>query len=386
MAGVPSIMQAMLDEVAPKLKTGIRMLSETVRADAREGDIGTQLGEIAKANPDVAIGSYPFFDPQHGPNTNVVLRARDPQKLATAKRAVEDMLARVRGARRSSDGMIARRRSGERSAMRQQSRRLIAAAARRRRRLVALSLRGAWPAATPVARRSLRAHAAMPRRRQPRLSGRARAYFKPSSPQRADLVEPDSKARLVELSGLVLTRACRPVARALVDLWHADERGDYDNRGFRYRGHLFTDAEGRYRFRTILPALYPGRTRHYHVKVQAPERPVSDHAALFSRRGGQPPRWPVPPRAGDAHGRSGRGLVRAVRFRARHALSKFARSSWSARAGERVQRRGMGMAGWRMRAASIGRRSPDLVALIRPAKLMQTVDRAWRTVRRSRIA
>ena len=51
MAGVPSIMQAMLDEVAPKLKTGIRMLSETVRANAREGDIGTQLGEIAKANP-----------------------------------------------------------------------------------------------------------------------------------------------------------------------------------------------------------------------------------------------------------------------------------------------------------------------------------------------
>jgi molybdenum cofactor synthesis domain-containing protein len=98
MAGVPSIMQAMLDEVAPKLKTGIRMLSETVRANAREGDIGTQLGEIAKANPEVAIGSYPFFDPQHGPNTNVVLRARDAQKLAAATRAVEEMLERVRGA------------------------------------------------------------------------------------------------------------------------------------------------------------------------------------------------------------------------------------------------------------------------------------------------
>jgi molybdopterin-biosynthesis enzyme MoeA-like protein len=98
MAGVPSIMQAMLDEVAPKLKTGVRMLSETVRADAREGDIGTQLGDIAKANPEVAIGSYPFFDPAHGPNTNVVLRARDPQKLASAKHAVEEMLVRVRGA------------------------------------------------------------------------------------------------------------------------------------------------------------------------------------------------------------------------------------------------------------------------------------------------
>jgi len=102
MAGVPSIMQAMLDEVAPKLKIGVRMLSETVRADAREGDIGMQLGEIAKANPGVAIGSYPFFDPQHGPNTNVVLRARDAQKLAQAKRAVEDMLERVRRAQSKS--------------------------------------------------------------------------------------------------------------------------------------------------------------------------------------------------------------------------------------------------------------------------------------------
>src|SRR6266516_5936566 len=96
MAGVPSIMQAMLDEVAPKLNIGVRMLSETVRADAREGDIGTQLGEIARANPEVAISSQPFFNPQHGANTNVVLRARDAQKLALANRAVEDMLERVR--------------------------------------------------------------------------------------------------------------------------------------------------------------------------------------------------------------------------------------------------------------------------------------------------
>jgi len=67
----------------------------------REGDIGTQLGQIAKANPDVAIGSYPFFDPQHGPNTNVVLRARDAHKLAQAKRAVEKVLERVPWAKSS---------------------------------------------------------------------------------------------------------------------------------------------------------------------------------------------------------------------------------------------------------------------------------------------
>ena len=99
-------------------------------------------------------------------------------------------------------------------------------------------------------------------------------YFKPSSPERAYLVEPNTRARLVEIKGQVLTRSCRPVERALLDLWHADDRGEYDNAGFRYRGHVFTDGEGRYRFRTIMPALYPGRTRHYHIKVQAPERPV----------------------------------------------------------------------------------------------------------------
>ena len=96
MAGVPAIMQAMLDEVAPKLRTGGKVLSETVRADAREGDIGTELGEIAKAHPEVTIGSYPFFDDKRGPNTNVVVRARDPQKLAAAKAAVEEMLKQVR--------------------------------------------------------------------------------------------------------------------------------------------------------------------------------------------------------------------------------------------------------------------------------------------------
>jgi molybdenum cofactor synthesis domain-containing protein len=96
LAGVPSIMQVMLDGVAPKLKTGVRILSETVRADAREGDIGTPLGEIAKQYPEVTIGSYPFFDEARGPNTNVVLRSRDPQKLKAARDAVDAMLARVK--------------------------------------------------------------------------------------------------------------------------------------------------------------------------------------------------------------------------------------------------------------------------------------------------
>jgi len=93
MAGVPTIMQAMLDEVAPKLKTGIVMLSETVKANAKEGDIGGPLGLIAAAHPETSIGSYPFITEDGKPNTNLVVRGRDADKLAAAVAAVKEMIA-----------------------------------------------------------------------------------------------------------------------------------------------------------------------------------------------------------------------------------------------------------------------------------------------------
>ena len=93
MAGVPSIMQAMMDIVAPKLKSGVKMLSDSVRANAREGDIGGPLREIANAHPDTIIGSYPFLDENQRPNTNLVVRSRDPEKLNAAMTAVKEMLA-----------------------------------------------------------------------------------------------------------------------------------------------------------------------------------------------------------------------------------------------------------------------------------------------------
>ncbi len=96
-------------------------------------------------------------------------------------------------------------------------------------------------------------------------------FYKPRTPERADLTEPGLRGRPIELGGFVLTRSCKPVERAIVDLWHADSKGEYDNTGFRLRGHVRTDAEGRYRFRTIVPGIYPGRTRHFHVKVAPPE-------------------------------------------------------------------------------------------------------------------
>jgi molybdenum cofactor synthesis domain-containing protein len=96
MAGVPAIMQAMMDIVAPKLRSGKRMLSESVKANAREGDIGGPLREIALAHPDTAIGSYPFQDEEKKPNTNLVVRARDPEKLRAAMDAVQAMLATLK--------------------------------------------------------------------------------------------------------------------------------------------------------------------------------------------------------------------------------------------------------------------------------------------------
>src|SRR5246127_3984758 len=93
MAGIPSIMQAMMDIIAPKLKSGAKMLSDSVRANAREGDIGGPLREIANAHPETVIGSYPFLDENQKPNTNLVVRSRDPDKLNAAMTAVKVMLA-----------------------------------------------------------------------------------------------------------------------------------------------------------------------------------------------------------------------------------------------------------------------------------------------------
>jgi len=95
-------------------------------------------------------------------------------------------------------------------------------------------------------------------------------FYTPKAPERANLREQGIKGISVALGGLVLTRSCKPVANAVVDLWHADGDGAYDNKGFRLRGFVRTDAQGRYAFQTVQPGNYPGRVRHYHVKVQAP--------------------------------------------------------------------------------------------------------------------
>ncbi|WP_332118643.1 competence/damage-inducible protein A [Azorhizobium caulinodans] len=92
MAGVPRIMHAMLEAVLPTLDTGPKMLSETILANAKEGDIAGPLREIAERYPGVSIGSYPFLS-ETGPNTNLVVRSRDPELLAKAAKEVADMVA-----------------------------------------------------------------------------------------------------------------------------------------------------------------------------------------------------------------------------------------------------------------------------------------------------
>ena len=94
MAGVPAIFQAMLDNVVPTLKTGARLVSETVHCPYGEGTIGDALAEIQKKHPDTIIGSYPKY--RDGSFwTELVVRSRDPARLAAAKAEIVAMLAAI---------------------------------------------------------------------------------------------------------------------------------------------------------------------------------------------------------------------------------------------------------------------------------------------------
>jgi molybdenum cofactor synthesis domain-containing protein len=96
MAGVPAIMHAMLDALAPKLATGTKVLSRSLAAGLKEGDIAGPLGDIQASFAEVSIGSYPNFDEAIGFTTTVVLRSRDEARLDAAEAAVTAMLEDVR--------------------------------------------------------------------------------------------------------------------------------------------------------------------------------------------------------------------------------------------------------------------------------------------------
>lgn len=134
----------------------------------------------------------------------------------------------------------------------------------------------AWGAAPGAIAQSqpLRPTPACPEDTEPTPRQTAGPFFKPDSPRRAALLEPGIAGTKIVVAGAVLSTDCRPIAHALLDFWHADDTGAYDNAGYRLRGHQFSDDQGRYRLETIVPGRYAGRTRHFHVKVQAPNRPV----------------------------------------------------------------------------------------------------------------
>ena len=100
LAGVPSVMQAMLDYAVKSMKTGTAMTVETIEAgQVPEGRYGDPLAAIATAHPAVMIGSYPSFKDGRFMN-QIVVRGRDGAAVAEAKAAVEAMLERIRADRK----------------------------------------------------------------------------------------------------------------------------------------------------------------------------------------------------------------------------------------------------------------------------------------------
>lgn len=96
-------------------------------------------------------------------------------------------------------------------------------------------------------------------------------YYTPNTPERRNIREANVRDNLLIVTGSVRDTDCRPIAGALIDFWQTGDNGDYDNRGYRYRGHQFTDKDGRFELLTIRPVQYSAmgifRTPHIHAKL-----------------------------------------------------------------------------------------------------------------------
>ena len=109
----------------------------------------------------------------------------------------------------------------------------------------------------------------------PQTSG---PFYRLNSPERTSLLDPGWTGTPLLLTGQVLSTNCQPIAGAALEFWHTNAQGEYDNAGFTFRGHQFTNAAGRYQLETIAPGIYPGRTRHFHVRIKS-----SNHATLTTQ-------------------------------------------------------------------------------------------------------
>lgn len=96
-------------------------------------------------------------------------------------------------------------------------------------------------------------------------------FYSPGSPEKSTLIEGGMPGDPILIFGRVFDQDCQPIPGAKLDFWLADVNGEYDNVGYRLRGHLFTDENGYYALESIEPTPYTGRPPHIHVKVFAPE-------------------------------------------------------------------------------------------------------------------
>jgi protocatechuate 3,4-dioxygenase beta subunit len=132
---------------------------------------------------------------------------------------------------------------------------------------------------------------------QPQIEG---PFYTPKTPLRRDIRDPFIEKDTLVIAGRVLDPQCRPLAGAVLDFWQTDHAGRYDQHGYRYRGHQYTDAAGRFQLVTVRPHPYTAmslfRGPHIHVKVQGPATPLlttqlylPDAEELNARDGGYDP-------------------------------------------------------------------------------------------------
>jgi protocatechuate 3,4-dioxygenase beta subunit len=106
-------------------------------------------------------------------------------------------------------------------------------------------------------------------------------YYKSGSPEAQIVFQDGMPGTKLIVVGYVLDANCNPIPGAWLDFWQADGSGSYDNQAYTLRGHQYTDDKGRYFLETVVPADYPARTQHIHVKVQAPGGQVITSQLFF---------------------------------------------------------------------------------------------------------
>jgi len=111
-------------------------------------------------------------------------------------------------------------------------------------------------------------------------------FYRAGAPFRNNFMEKGIKGIPFHLSGQVFDTTGKPLPAAVVDIWHANDTGEYDNKGWKLRGQIKADSQGRYDLKTIEPRWYMAgnqtRAAHFHVKVHAKDHPELTTAIYFA--------------------------------------------------------------------------------------------------------